>query len=101
MSTNPKLLDWLGTRSQPGAGGVLGWCWDNAFILILDKVREAGRAGFRRLGTLSARSHQPAVGTEGARDFTATGGIAVLTLVTLAVVGFLLITRKYGRCGSF
>jgi undecaprenyl-diphosphatase len=43
-----------------------------------------------------ARTLGPAWLEEVARDLTATGGIATLSLVTAAVSGYLLICRKYG-----
>lgn len=93
-----RFLDWLATRSNLVLVAMLvvvAGTW--IFISILDEVREGGADRFDRAAILYLKDHHgPQWVQEVARDFTALGGVAVLALVTLAVVGFLLISRKYG-----
>lgn len=74
-----------------------------AFIAIADAVREGETQSFdeRVLRALrdpgdSRRPLGPEWLGEIGRDLTALGGIAVVSLVTASVVGFLFITRNYG-----
>ncbi len=78
-------------------GGVWG------FIELTDEVKEGGTQRFDDWAVRALRQpDNPAqpIGPrwlpEVGRDLTALGGVAVLTLVTLAVVLFLLIGRRYG-----
>jgi undecaprenyl-diphosphatase len=74
-----------------------------AFIAIADAVREGATQSFdeRILRSLRDPSDtRKPLGPEWlgeiGRDLTALGGIAVVSLATASVVGFLLMTRKYG-----
>ena len=74
-----------------------------AFIEIADMVRDEETLGFDRRVILALRSGEdPArpVGPEwlggAARDITALGGWAVLTILDLAVAGFLILRRRWG-----
>lgn len=80
-----------------GLLGALLWL----FISIAGEVREGETADWDRRLLLALRSAaDPAMPwgppwvQEMARDFTALGGVAVLSLVTFAVVGYLLLARK-------
>ena len=71
------------------------------FISIAGEVLEGETSAWDRRLLLALRSAAdpavpwgPAWVQEMARDFTALGGVAVLTLVTLAVIGYLLLARK-------
>lgn len=68
-----------------------------AFIALLDVVREGESRRFdsRVIEYFHAHPGPPWLQDAG-RDLTALGGITVLTLVVLAVVGSLLISRKRG-----
>jgi undecaprenyl-diphosphatase len=94
------VVDWLGHRSLL----VLAAClcvvigtW--TFIVLLDVVKAGGTQRFdewaiTQLGKYHGGNFE--ILDEVGRDITALGGIAVLVIFTLAVVGFLLITHKYG-----
>jgi undecaprenyl-diphosphatase len=80
-----------------GLLGALVWL----FIKIAGEVREGETADWDRRLLLALRSAaDPALPwgppwvQEMARDFTALGGVAVLSLMTFAVVGYLLLARK-------
>jgi undecaprenyl-diphosphatase len=80
-----------------GLVGVSLWL----FISIAGEVLEGETGAWDRRVLLALRSAAdpaapwgPAWVQEMARDFTALGGVAVLTLVTLAVTGYLLLARK-------
>jgi len=80
-----------------GLLGALLWL----FISIAGEVREGETADWDRRLLLALRSAaDPAVPwgppwvQEMARDFTALGGVAVLSLMTFAVIGYLLLARK-------
>jgi undecaprenyl-diphosphatase len=94
---------WISTRI---------WRWSNlalaasaaglwAFIEIAEEVVEGSTHAvdeklvllFRTAGDLSDPLGPPWL-EEAVRDFTALGGVAVLTLITLAVIGFLLVARS-------
>jgi len=71
------------------------------FISIAGEVLEGETSAWDRRLLLALRSAAdpavpwgPAWAQEMARDFTALGGVAVLTLMTLAVTGYLLLARK-------
>ena len=73
-----------------------------AFIKLTDEVKEGGTQRFDDWAIRSLRrADDPAVPIgprwlrEAGRDMTALGGMAVLTIVTFAVVGYLLMVRKY------
>jgi undecaprenyl-diphosphatase len=76
-------------------GGVL------AFVLVFDLVQRGRVQSLDERIMLRARALDdegwvsPKVSQEVGRDLTALGGVAVLTFMTLAVTGYLLITRKY------
>ena len=79
--------------------GVAGALW--AFMELADEVREGETHAFDRAILLALRSPGNLADPVGppwfedvARDITALGGHAILTLVTLAVIGFLLMVRK-------
>ena len=68
-----------------------------AFIFILDEVKEGETRRFDETLIRYLRQHEgPAWLQEVGRDFTALGGVAVMTLVTFAVAGYFLLRRKYG-----
>lgn len=80
-----------------GAGGA----W--AFIFLADEVGEGDTEAFDRAVVLALRNPAdlsdpigPRWFEEMVRDATALGSMFVLTLVTAAVIGFLLLTRKRG-----
>ena len=80
-----------------GLLGALLWL----FISIAGEVQEGETGAWDRRLLLALRSAAdpavpwgPAWVQEMARDFTALGGVAVLTLMTLAVTGYLLLARK-------
>jgi undecaprenyl-diphosphatase len=97
---NDWLLDWLGNRSLL----VLTACLvlvaaPLGFIKLVGEVKEGETQHFDDWAVMSlAKFHgqKYALLEEVGRDITALGGITVLVIVTLAVVGFLLITRKIG-----
>ena len=72
-----------------------------AFAELADEVMEGDASGFDEAVLLALRSPtDPAVPLgprwlqETMRDFTALGGMAVLTMITIAVAGYLVLTRK-------
>ena len=66
-------------------------------ISLTDTVREGHTQKFDMLAILWFVHHPgPAWLADMARDITALGGVAVLSLVTLAVAGYLIIARKRG-----
>jgi undecaprenyl-diphosphatase len=101
-SRNP--LSWLGGHSQAVllaclllVGGI------TAFVAVADLVEDGASRRFdERVLRAFRRPDDPAkiIGPawteEAARDMTALGGVAVVTLITLAVTGYLLIERRYG-----
>jgi len=102
--SSPAVLSWLGGHSQL----VLLACLllvggTTAFITLIDLVEDGASRrfdervlrAFRRPGNES-QIIGPAWTEEVARDLTALGGIAVLTLLTAGVAGYLLIDRRYG-----
>ena len=69
------------------------------FIVLLDEVKEGDTQTFDVWAIRAmARWHGPQYPLieDVARDITALGSVTVLAIVTLAVVGYLLIIRKYG-----
>ena len=99
-----KFLSWLGEHELAvllvalvAAGGVWG------FIELADEVKEGSTQHFDDWALRALRKKDnPAEGIgppwvgEMARDVTALGGVAVLTLLTTAVAGYLLLKRAYG-----
>lgn len=68
-----------------------------AFVAILGEVREGDTKRFDERVILFFGAHQgPPWLREAGRDLTALGGVTVLTLTTAAVLGFLLLMRRFG-----
>jgi undecaprenyl-diphosphatase len=98
-----SALEWLGTHVNVVLVALLlvvSCAW--AFIVIADNVKEGKTQRFDDWAVRVLRQpNDPAVPIgpawlpEVGRDLTALGGVAVLTLITLAVVGFLLLREKY------
>src|SRR5689334_15182554 len=72
------------------------------FVVIASEVLEGDTTAFDRTLLLAFRNPAdisqplgPPAAQEAARDMTALGGVAVLTLVLLAVVGYLYLIRKF------
>lgn len=97
-------IEWLGSHTGTLLVATLlvvvsAW----AFIEIADEVKEGSTQRFddwavrslRKPGDLNEPIGPKWVG-EVARDLTGLGGVAVLSLVTAAVVGFLALREKYG-----
>lgn len=92
-----SLIEWLGSF------GVLVYLavlvvvvgtW--GFILLSDEVRGGGTERFdSRVNRWVYQHRGPACLQEAGRDLTAFGGVTGLTLIVGAVIGFLLITRRY------
>jgi undecaprenyl-diphosphatase len=106
-ASNPALrnpFSWLGAHSPT----VLLACLlvvggTTVFIAVADLVVDGASRRFdERVLRAFRRSDDPskiigpAAAEEVARDLTALGGIAVVTLITMAVAGYLLIDRRYG-----
>jgi undecaprenyl-diphosphatase len=99
-----RTIEWLGshTGSLLVAALLVVLCiW--AFIAIADEVKEGSTQRFDDWAIRALRKpHDPAqpIGppwlAEVARDLTGLGGVAVLSLMTAAVVGFLWLREKYG-----
>jgi undecaprenyl-diphosphatase len=97
-------IEWLGAHTSSVLIAILlvvlgTW----AFIAIADNVKEGSTQRFDEWAIRSLRTANdpskpigPRWLAEVSRDITALGGVAVLTLVTLAVVGFLSLREKYG-----
>ncbi|GGE37843.1 phosphatase PAP2 family protein [Agaricicola taiwanensis] len=80
---------------------IAGGFW--TFLSIADEVREGETSAFDQWVLLALRDptnhtdpRGPVWMQEMARDITALGGIPVLTMVTLVVIGYLLMSRKRG-----
>lgn len=98
------LLEWIGRHES----SVLVAClvivsavW--AFVAIADEVIEGDTLGFDEWALRAFRSADdparpigPAWCAEVGRDLTALGGVAVLTLITCAVAGYLWLRRMFG-----
>lgn len=91
-------LAWIGSR-----GGlfltvilvIVAGTW--AFIHLADEVREGETERFdHRINRYCYEHRGPRWLQEGGRDVTALGGVTVLTLFTAAVVGYLLLSERYG-----
>lgn len=94
-----KTLDWLGTHGAIVLGAVLivvGGTW--GFVELLDEVREGDTQKFdewmfRAMQKWHGPEHRML--EELGRDITAMGGIAILTICTLAIAGFLFMERRF------
>ena len=95
-----RILPWLKEKATLGPLLLLGMVsaslW--AFLELLDEVQEGETAAFDSALLLTLRTAEnapigPPVLQEVMRDFTALGGIAVLTLVTGLVAVFLVLKR--------
>jgi undecaprenyl-diphosphatase len=88
---------WLGSRDYLvllAVALIVGCTW--GFIAVLDEVKEGGTQRFDEWAIRSLREHQGSgMLQEMGRDVTALGGIALLSMVTVTVTGFLLLERKY------
>lgn len=99
-----SVLEWIGTYEFPVMIAMLllaGSVW--AFIEIADKVMEGSTKRFDDWAIRAMRQADdpskpigPSWLSEVGRDLTALGGIAFLTLLTVALAGFLWIKRMYG-----
>lgn len=97
-----RLLAWIGAHEPQVLASLLliaAAVW--AFAELADDVLEGETAGFDERVLLSLRTSDdssdplgPGWFEEMARDITALGGIGVLTLITLASAGYLLLYRK-------
>lgn len=97
-----RCLRWLGARELPVLAvffALMATLW--AFFALAEEVREGATGNFDRIILLSMRNLNdlsdpigPRWVEEIGRDLTALGGNAVLTLLTLAVVGFLMLEGK-------
>ena len=96
-----RLLTWLGAHEKMvlvALACIVAGVW--GFALLADEVQEGGTQAFDQKLLLAFRhgdTHAP-LGPppvqEAARDITALGGTAVLTLVTLIAAGFLALDGK-------
>jgi undecaprenyl-diphosphatase len=97
-----RIIDWLGAHGSVVIGAVLlvvAGTW--GFIALADEVTEGGTQHFddwairalRKPGDL-ATPIGPKWVEEVARDITALGGVAVLSIVTAIVVGYFVIVGK-------
>jgi len=103
LHTLKSSLGWLGAHVNLvllASLLVVGGAW--AFIAIADEVKEGGTQRFDDWAVRALRNaNDPAIPIgptwlpEVGRDLTALGGVAVLTLVILAVAGYLLLGEKY------
>lgn len=92
-----SFLAWLGGHGNLFIAAVLAvvaGTW--AFIKLLGKVKEGDTQRFDEKQIRWLREHEgPAWLQEVGRDLTALGGVAVMLLVTAAVAGYLLLSRRY------
>jgi len=107
------FVDWVGSHEQYvllAMACIVGGTW--IFIALADKVQDGDTHAIDRAVLTAMRRpldpnrpvgpDNPSVPLgprwvqESARDITALGGYPVLTLLTLAVVGFLALDRKFG-----
>jgi undecaprenyl-diphosphatase len=92
-----SVLSWLGARGNlviAAALAVVAGTW--GFVELLDAVQEGETQRFDEWMIRTLRQHEgPAWLQEIGRDFTALGGVAVMALITLAVAGYLLLSRRY------
>src|SRR5689334_3261582 len=98
-----QFLEWLGDRSGIVLAAMLVVVAGTyLFIKLADEVIEGDTQHFDNWAVRSLRSSNDPLTPVGprwvgevARDLTALGGVAVLTLMTLFVAGYLLMVRKY------
>lgn len=92
-----QIIEWLGNRGVVVYLAVLFivlGIW--GFIALSDEVREGGTERFdSRVNRWIYQHRGPPWVQEAGRDLTAFGGVTGLTLIVGAVIGFLLISRKY------
>src|SRR5205814_964349 len=92
-----NLTHWLGSRDHLvliAAVMIAGGTW--GFIELMDAVRAGGTQRFDEWAVRTvAGYHGPRWLEEVGRDITALGGVAILTLITAFVVGFLILRKKY------
>ncbi len=93
-----KYFEWLGGHSVLVLIAVLAVVMGTwGFVELLDEVRAGKTRGFDEWAIRVIDQHRgPPWMEEVGRDITALGGVTVLLLVTAAVVGYMLIRRKYG-----
>ncbi|HLL88731.1 MAG TPA: phosphatase PAP2 family protein [Tepidisphaeraceae bacterium] len=92
-----RLVNFLGSHT----GGLLivvaliaGGAW--GFVELMGEVREGDTRSFDQAVIEFAMRHEGSAATQSmVRDVTALGGFAVLTLLTAAVCGYLVLSRKY------
>lgn len=99
-----NVLQWIGSRELPtliALFAIMGSLW--GFAALSGEVLEGETQAFDRVILLSMRNPAdlsdpigPGWAEEIGRDLTALGGNAVLTLLTLAVLGYLLLEGKRG-----
>lgn len=99
-------LHWLGTHAGTSMLVLLiitGAIW--GFVELADEVMEGDTQALDRKLLLSLRNPADTSDPIGAhwveelgRDITALGGVGILTMLTLSVLGFLLLRRKYHAC---
>jgi undecaprenyl-diphosphatase len=95
-----RILNWLGRHELPvllAFAGIAAGIW--IFALIANEVSSGNSQGFDRAVLLMMRHADlspkgPPLFQEAARDLTAIGGVAALTLLTLITAGFLLLSRR-------
>jgi len=101
LSRGSDLLQWIGSRELlvlVVLCAVMTLAW--GFVELADEVADGETGDFDRWILLSMRSSglQDPIGPgwveEMGRDFTALGSMAVLSLVTLAVIGYLVLTAR-------
>lgn len=98
-----SLLSWLGRREFAFLAWLtvlFGGAW--LFVEVADEVFEGETRSIDEGLLLALRNPAdrsdpigPAWLEELGRDFTALGGVGVLTLITLGVLGYLLLSRRY------
>jgi undecaprenyl-diphosphatase len=97
VRTFRSILAWLGNRGHvvlTAMLAVVAGTW--GFVELLDEVKEGDTQQFDEWLITWLRAHEgPAWLQEVGRDMTALGGVAVMVLVTLAVAGYLLLSRRY------
>ena len=97
VRTFRSVLAWLGNRGHlvlAAMLAVVAGTW--GFVELLDEVKEGDTRQFDEWLITWLRAHEgPAWLQEVGRDMTALGGVAVMVLVTAAVAGYLLLSRRY------
>jgi undecaprenyl-diphosphatase len=91
------FVKWLGARDYLvliAVALIAGLTW--GFIALLDEVQEGGTQRFDAWAIRTLGAHQgPEALQEMGRDITALGGIALLSLLTITITGFLILEKKY------